>query len=119
MRALKVWSTVTPGGSRQRLQEVDAGAARVMMFLTCVEKLKWVSKVTPRILGNFSSGRGWFPGETSGRRLDCLVQGVKRVTLDLLSEIFSPLAFAHSAALVAWAERARAASSTGWRRSLR
>ena len=56
---------------------------RGLAFLTissaCLWKKKWGSKVTPRILGFFSRGRGMPLSGTVGWYWDCLYSGVKRV----------------------------------------
>ena len=60
------------------------------------EKLKCVSKVTPRILGVFASGKGVLLMEMVGWRLDWLLSGVKRVMEDLLGAMERPLEVAQS-----------------------
>ena len=57
--------------------------AFVVMFLTCGEKVKCVSKVMPRIFGSLSRGTGALLIVMCGCVLDWLYCGVKSVTDDL------------------------------------
>ena len=50
------------------------------------EKMKWVLKVTPRILGALSRGKMELSTEIWGGSLDLWLSGVKRVTEDWLGQ---------------------------------
>jgi hypothetical protein len=61
------------------------------------EKVKWVSKVMPRILGVFARGKGMLLMEIFGWRLDWWWwSGVKRVMEDLLGAMERLLEVAQS-----------------------
>ena len=85
--------------------------ARLAVVVACSEKVKWGSRVTPRILGFRHSGKGWLPNETPGSSLDWCVSEVKRVACDLVTETVSPLSAAHSATSPMWVEREAPASN--------
>ena len=70
----KVWSIVSfwcpqdvPARALRMFKREEARAAMEEMW---GEKLKWVSKVTPRILGVFARGKGMLLMEMLGWRLD-------------------------------------------------
>ena len=69
-----------PARDLRMLRREEALEIRLEM---CSEKLKWVSKVTPRIFTVFKGFRNWSFKETLGSSLDSLKLEVKRVTEDL------------------------------------
>jgi hypothetical protein len=77
--------------------------ARAAMEEMWGEKLKWVSKVMPRILGVFARGKGMLLMEMLGWRLDWWWSGVKRVMEDLLGAMERPLEVAQSEMEERWA----------------
>ena len=56
--------------------------AFAVIFVTCLEKIMWVSKVTPSMVGSLLSGRGWLSSVICGWSLDSQRSGVRRVTAD-------------------------------------
>ena len=91
---------VVPARALRRFRREEARAAMEEIW---AEKLKWVSKVTPRILGVFSRGKMELLMEILGWRLDWWLSGVKRVMEDLLGAMERPLEVAQSEMDERWA----------------
>ena len=113
MRDLKVMSRVSfcwpqkvPARARRMLRREEA---RDIMESMWGEKVKWGSKVTPRMRGFSDSGRGVELRVTWGWVWVWWVWGVKRVTVDLGADRESPFCLAHSDTRVVWSVRAEAA----------
>ena len=83
---------------------------RGMRLLMCGPKVKWGSRVTPRMRGFLSSGRVLLLRVICGVPLDCLLSDVNKVTVDLGAERVSPCSSAHGETRVACSERAEAVS---------
>ena len=101
------WPQLVPARALRMLRR---GVMRVMRLLMCGPKVKWGSRVTPRMRGCLSSGRVLLLRVICGVALDCLLSGVNRVTVDFGAERASPCSSAHCETRVACSERAEAAA---------
>ena len=100
------WPQEVPARARSILRREEARETTASM---CGEKVKWGSKVTPRIRGFSDSGRGEESRVTWGWLWVWWVWGVKRVTVDFGAERESPFCSAHCDTRLAWSVRAEAA----------
>ena len=87
-------------GSASTLLILRLLALLAMMSQACAAKVRWVSQVTPRILGVRFRGITWTPILTFGCMWDWWVSGVNKFTDDLWGAMESSFLPAYSTSLV-------------------